>query len=63
MMPRRFPYARHAPFPVAARPLEISEMEAIKLCKGRGVCRPTGTFLVTVPLKNRYAPTYPDCGV
>jgi hypothetical protein len=26
-------------------------------CKGPGVCRPTGTFLVTVPLKNRYQAT------
>jgi hypothetical protein len=32
---------------------DYPEMEAIKLfAKGPGVCRPTGTFLVTVPLKN-----------
>src|SRR5271165_7441118 len=40
----------NAPFPVAARPLGISRNGGNQtLCKGPGACRPTGTFLVTVP--------------
>jgi hypothetical protein len=45
-------YTRHAPFPVAARPFGLSRNGGNQaFCEGPGICRPTGTFLVTMPLK------------
>jgi hypothetical protein len=53
MIPRWFTIRSARSFPGGCSPArDIRDGGDQAFCKGPGLCRPTGTFLVTVPLNN-----------